>query len=89
MQTAAELREPSGTQVALLHRISSIVSSDQALESMLKELVSLTMNVTHSDACLVYLVDRMKDAIRRGCRSPVRPAMLVSRGARLRATGRE
>jgi GAF domain-containing protein len=41
----------------LLHRISSIVSSDQDLEEILRELVSLAMNVTHSDACLVYLID--------------------------------
>jgi uroporphyrinogen-III synthase len=49
--------ETSNTQVALLHRISSIVSSDQDIESVLQEMVSLTMNVTHSDACLVYLID--------------------------------
>src|SRR5580698_11359455 len=47
----------SSTQVALLHRISSIVSSDQDIESILHEMVMLTMNVTHSDACLVYLID--------------------------------
>ena len=51
------MSESTGSQVALLHRISSIVSSDQDLESVLKELVSLAMNVTRSDACLVYLVD--------------------------------
>src|ERR1700761_7007906 len=49
--------ESSSTQVALLHRISSIVSSDQDIESILSEMVSLTMNVTRSDACLVYLID--------------------------------
>ena len=46
-----------GTQVALLHRISSIVSSGLELDAMLKELVDLAMKVTDSDACLVYLVD--------------------------------
>ena len=51
------MAEHAGSQVALLHRISSIVSSDQDLESILKDLVSLTINVTHSDACLVYLID--------------------------------
>jgi len=49
--------ETSSTQVALLHRISNIVSSDQDIESILHEMVMLTMNVTHSDACLVYLID--------------------------------
>lgn len=43
--------------VALLHRISSIVSSDQDVESILQEMISLVMNVTHCDACLVYLAD--------------------------------
>jgi signal transduction protein with GAF and PtsI domain len=51
------MSESTGSQVALLHRISSIVSSDQDLEAVLKELVSMAMNVTHSDACLVYLID--------------------------------
>jgi GAF domain-containing protein len=49
--------ETSNSHVALLHRISNIVSSDQDLESILQEMVALTMNVTHSDACLVYLID--------------------------------
>src|SRR5882757_216105 len=49
--------ETPNSHVALLHRISSIVSSDQDIESILQEMVTLTMNVTHSDACLVYLID--------------------------------
>jgi GAF domain-containing protein len=55
--------ETNGTQVALLHRISSIVSSDQDLEEVLHELVRLTMSATHSDACLVYLVDTASNEI--------------------------
>ncbi len=55
--------ETNGTQVALLHRISSIVSSDQDLEEVLHELVRLTMSATHSDACLVYLVDTSSNEI--------------------------
>ena len=46
------------SQVALLHHISSIVSSDLSLEKMLQELISLTLETTQCDACLVYLVDR-------------------------------
>src|SRR5438270_4677487 len=45
------------SQIALLHQISSLVSSDLGLEKILEELISLTMDVTHCDACLVYLVD--------------------------------
>ena len=49
---------PEGaSQVALLHHISSIVSSDLSLEKMLQELISLTLETTRCDACLVYLVD--------------------------------
>ena len=47
----------SNTQVAILHQISNIVSSDLTLEKMLQELIGLTVNVTDCDACLVYLVD--------------------------------
>ena len=57
------MTENTGGQVALLHRISSIVSSDQDLEAILRELVSLTMNVTSSDACLVYLIDYASNEI--------------------------
>jgi GAF domain-containing protein len=55
--------ETSSTQVALLHRISNIVSSDQDVETTLQEMVSLIMNVTHSDACLVYLIDHTTNEI--------------------------
>lgn len=57
------MSETTGSQVALLHRISNIVSSDQDLESILNELVGLTMKVTHSDACLVYLIDHSSNEI--------------------------
>lgn len=55
--------ESSVAQIALLHRISSIVSSNQELESMLKELVGLIVQVTSCDACLVYLADHSKGEI--------------------------
>jgi uroporphyrinogen-III synthase len=43
--------------VSILHRVSSIVSSDLSLEEMLGEIVGLTVQVTGCDACLVYLID--------------------------------
>ena len=55
--------QPMGTQVALLHRISSIVSSGLELDSMLRELVDLIMQVTDCDACLVYLADHASNEI--------------------------
>jgi two-component system, response regulator PdtaR len=45
------------SQVSILHRVSSIVSSDLSLEEMLGEIVGLTVQVTGCDACLVYLID--------------------------------
>ncbi len=56
-------QQAMGTQVALLHRISSIVSSGLELETMLRELVDLIMQVSDSDACLVYLVDHATNEI--------------------------
>jgi signal transduction protein with GAF and PtsI domain len=52
-----EMMQPNGSQVAILHRISNIVSSDLSLDKMLQELVGLTLQVTVCDACLVYLAD--------------------------------
>ena len=51
------------SQVELLHQISNIVSSNLSLEKMLHELVSLAVEVTSCDACLVYLVDRTRKEV--------------------------
>ncbi len=45
------------SSVSILHRVSSIASSDLSLEEMLGEIVGLTVQVTGCDACLVYLID--------------------------------
>jgi uroporphyrinogen-III synthase len=50
--------EPHVSQVSLLHRISSIVSSERSLDEMLGEIVGLTVQVTDCDACLVYLIEQ-------------------------------
>ncbi len=60
---AAILMEPPTTQVAILHRISSIVSSELSLDEMLGEIVGLTVQVTGCDACLVYLIERETNEI--------------------------
>src|SRR5271154_6815732 len=56
MATMAVTEVPS-SQIALLHRISSIVSSELSLDEMLGEIVGLTAQVSGCDACLVYLVE--------------------------------
>jgi signal transduction protein with GAF and PtsI domain len=55
--------EPPTSPVALLHRISSIVSSELSLDEMLGEIVGLTVQVTACDACLVYLIERETNEI--------------------------
>src|ERR1700685_2882041 len=55
--------EPPASQIALLHRISSIVSSELSLDEMLGEIVGLTVQLTDCDACLVYLLDRDTDEV--------------------------
>lgn len=50
--------EPGISQVGLLHRISSIVSSELSLDEMLGEIIGITAQVTDCDACLVYLLER-------------------------------
>ena len=54
----AYIMEPPTSQVALLHRVSNIVSSELSLDEMLGEIVGLTVQVTECDACLVYLIER-------------------------------
>ena len=55
---AAYVMEPGTSQVGLLHRISSIVSSELSLDEMLGEIIGITAQVTDCDACLVYLLER-------------------------------
>src|SRR5215510_5665525 len=52
-----QLPESDFSQIALLHRVSGIVSSDMSLEKMLDKLIALVLAITNGDACLVYLLD--------------------------------
>jgi signal transduction protein with GAF and PtsI domain len=49
--------EKSRWQVTILHRTSRIVSSGMAIDDMLQELISISVEVSGCDACLVYLPD--------------------------------
>jgi uroporphyrinogen-III synthase len=49
--------EMTNSNIAILHRISGIVSSERALDEQLHEIVQLAAQVTGCDACLVYLMD--------------------------------
>jgi len=50
-------KQPPTSQIALLHRVSNIVSSELSLDEMLGQIVGLTVQVTECDACLVYLIE--------------------------------
>lgn len=64
MSAAMEARGPyMSSHVALLHRISSIVSSGEELDNVLRELVDMILTVTNGDACLVYLIDPISQEI--------------------------
>lgn len=63
MGTARTPIEHPGSQISVLHRISSIVSSDLSIDEMLGEIVGLTAQVTECDACLVYLIERETNEI--------------------------
>jgi uroporphyrinogen-III synthase len=53
-----EAMEPTiASDVAVLHRVSRIVSSERSLDEMLGEIVGLAARITGCDACLVYLID--------------------------------
>jgi signal transduction protein with GAF and PtsI domain len=53
----------AASHVAVLQRVSSMVSSSRSLDEMLKELVRMAVEVTGSDACLVYLLDAENDEV--------------------------
>src|ERR1700733_5165509 len=61
--SVSDSAKSAGSQLALLHRISGIVSSDMSLNKMLDELVGIVVGVTNCDACLVYLLERSKGEI--------------------------
>jgi signal transduction protein with GAF and PtsI domain len=58
-----QIVEPVSSHIALLHRVSNIVSSELSLDEMLGEIVGLTVQVTDCDACLVYLLNRDTDEV--------------------------
>lgn len=51
------MQDSAPSHIALFHRTSRIVSSGLHIDEMLQELISLTSEVTHCDACLIYLAD--------------------------------
>ncbi|MEP6963662.1 MAG: GAF domain-containing protein [Acidobacteriota bacterium] len=57
MMAVEPMETHTSNDVAVLHRISRIISSERSLDEMLGEIVGLAARVTGCDACLVYLAD--------------------------------
>jgi signal transduction protein with GAF and PtsI domain len=63
--------DPQKWQVTILHQTSRIVSSGLSINDILQELISLTVQVTQCDACLVYLPDHQTgDVVLRASQLP-------------------
>lgn len=50
-------------EIELLHRITESIASNLDLEVVLKEIVTLVVELTKADACLIYLLNKMEDAL--------------------------
>ena len=58
-------------EVEVLHRITESISSNLDLETVLKEIVGMVVEITHADACLLYLLDEaQKELILRASKNP-------------------
>lgn len=58
-------------EVEMLHRITESISSTLDLESILKEIVGMVIEVTKADACLLYLLDDdAKELVLRASKNP-------------------
>ena len=67
----SEPQEDEFSHVAILHRISGVVSSELSIDEMLGEIVGLTVRVTRCDACLVYLSEpATNELVLRGSQVP-------------------
>jgi signal transduction protein with GAF and PtsI domain len=51
----------AGQELRILHQISQSISSTLDLDQVLRQIVDLVIDVTHGDACLIYLIDQTGD----------------------------
>src|SRR6516162_6905908 len=51
----------AGQELRILHQISQSMSSTLDLDQVLRQIVDLVIDVTHGDACLIYLLDEAGD----------------------------
>src|SRR5207247_11309991 len=51
----------TGQELRILHQISQSISATLDLDQVLRQIVDLVIDVTHGDACLIYLLDESGD----------------------------
>ncbi|MFY9269881.1 MAG: GAF and ANTAR domain-containing protein [Candidatus Manganitrophaceae bacterium] len=66
-----EALEEKRRELAVLHRITEQISSNLDLETVLKEIIEIVVEVTRADACLLYLLDEsQKELVLRASKNP-------------------
>jgi signal transduction protein with GAF and PtsI domain len=61
IETIQKTLDLAGQELRILHQISQSISSTLNLDQVLRQIVDLVIDVTHGDACLIYLIDDTRD----------------------------
>src|SRR5437899_12177717 len=61
IETIQKTLDLAGQELRILHQISQSISSTLDLDQVLRQIVDLVIDVTHGDACLIYLLDERGD----------------------------
>src|SRR5438128_813049 len=61
IETIQKTLDLAGQELRILHQISQSISSTLNLDQVLRQIVDLVIDVTHGDACLIYLLDEAGD----------------------------
>lgn len=61
IETIQKTLDLAGQELRILHQISQSISSSLDLDQVLRQIVDLVIDVTHGDACLIYLLDNTGD----------------------------
>src|SRR5262249_3399723 len=63
IETIQKTLDLAGRELRILHQISQSIMSTLALDQVLRQIVDLVIDVTHGDACLIYLRDESGDSL--------------------------
>ena len=61
IETIQKTLDLAGQELRILHQISQSISATLNLDQVLRQIVDLVIDVTHGDACLIYLLDESGD----------------------------